>query len=503
MAEIPFLWIAVLAPILLSPLVYWLGSRANERTGWIAFAILLYPLIISTYALLSGKNLVDPLISISPIVGSFGMLTDGLSAPIFFIISLLSAILAVYSIPYMKHRIEEGKGTVPGYGPFYALFVLYFAGMAGTVLSTNLLSFFLFFELMLIPSFFLIALWGYGERVRISFMYLLWTHVGAVILLLGILATGFFGNTFDIGVLTAFAGLSQAWIPEGAMRWVGAAIMLGLLVKMSVFALHIWLPYAHAEAPTPVSAVLSPAMVGIGGYAIVRIVGQIYLPFLQDISLFLMGWALVTMVYGGFMALKQDDFKKLLAYSTVSQMGYMLLGIASLQPLGITGGIFQYVSHGAAKGLLFMVAGSIILQGNGLRSIRGMGGFAKIMPYTAIAGVIGFLTLAGAPPFMGFQSEWMLFKGALSLGLGQLSISAVMLGVAALASTALTAGYGVWTIRRIFFGPYDAAKTAVSEAPRTMIAPLLVLIAVTILLGIFPQVVVGPLYSYATTLLGG
>lgn len=503
MAAIPILWISILAPILLAPLLYRLGSRTKERTGWIAFAILLYPLAVSTYALLSGKNIVDPLISISPIVGSFGMLADGLSAPIFFIISLLSAILAVYSIPYMKHRIEAGKGTVPGYGPFYALFVLYFAGMAGTVLSTNLLSFFMFFELMLVPSFFLIALWGYGERVRISFMYLLWTHVGAVILLLGILATGFYGNTFDIGILTGLSGLSPSWIPAGAMKWVGASILLGLLVKMSVFSLHIWLPYAHAEAPTPISAILSPAMVGIGGYAIVRIVGQIYLPFLQDISLFLMGWALVTMVYGGFMALKQDDFKKLLAYSTISQMGYMLLGIASLQPLGITGGIFHYVSHATAKGLLFMIAGSFILQGNGLRSIRRMGGFAKVMPYTAIAGTIGFLTLAGAPPFNGFQSEWMLFKGALSLGLGGLGMSAVMLGIAALASTALTAGYVVWTIRRIFFGPYDATKTKMSDPPRTIIGPLIVLIAVTILLGIFPQVVVGPLYSYATTLLGG
>ena len=503
MAAIPILWISILAPILLAPLLYRLGSRTKERTGWIAFAILLYPLAVSTYALLSGKNIVDPLISISPIVGSFGMLTDGLSAPIFFIISLLSAILAVYSIPYMKHRIEAGKGTVPGYGPFYALFVLYFAGMAGTVLSTNLLSFFMFFELMLVPSFFLIALWGYGERVRISFMYLLWTHVGAVILLLGILATGFYGNTFDIGILTGLSGLSPSWIPAGAMKWVGASILLGLLVKMSVFSLHIWLPYAHAEAPTPISAILSPAMVGIGGYAIVRIVGQIYLPFLQDISLFLMGWALVTMVYGGFMALKQDDFKKLLAYSTISQMGYMLLGIASLQPLGITGGIFHYVSHATAKGLLFMIAGSFILQGNGLRSIRRMGGFAKVMPYTAIAGTIGFLTLAGAPPFNGFQSEWMLFKGALSLGLGGLGMSAVMLGIAALASTALTAGYVVWTIRRIFFGPYDATKTKMSDPPHTIIGPLIVLIAVTILLGIFPQVVVGPLYSYATTLLGG
>jgi len=264
---------------------------------------------------------------------------------------------------------------------------------------------------------------------------------------------------------------------------------VGLLVKMAAFGLHIWLPHAHAEAPTPISALLSPAMIGIGGYAIVRIVMTILPSAFLEISIFLAVWAVVTMFYGGAMALVQDDIKRLLAYSSISQMGYILLGIASFQTLGVSGAMFQYVTHGLVKCILFMVAGLIMIQTDGLRSIRKMGGLAAKMPITATAALIGFLTIMGIPPTSGFISEFLIFAGSFHEGFQLSSMTRVALSSLGVISTALTAGYSLWAVRRIFFGELPSELTNVKEAPWTMTAPLLVLCAISVILGIFPDLV--------------
>src|SRR2546426_3292469 len=254
----------------------------------------------------------------------------------------------------MHHKIGDDPER---YGLYYALYSLYALGMIGTVLSTNLIQFYAFFEIMLVPSFFLIAEWGYGEREKISLMYFFWTHVGALVLLVGILVTAYLSGVTDMDVVRVFFSSNPNVVPSIVRLGVVAAMCFGFFVKMAQFGLHIWLPNAHAEAPTPISALLSPAMIGIGGYATVRIVMTIYPDMFFALSAFFAGWALVTMIYGGAMALVQDDIKRLLAYSSVSQMGYILFGLASFTQIGIAGSMFQYVSHGTAKGILFIVAG--------------------------------------------------------------------------------------------------------------------------------------------------
>jgi len=238
-------------------------------------------------------------------------------------------------------------------------------------------------------------------------------------------------------------------------------------------------------------------MIGIGGYATVRIVMTIYPQGFLALSAFFAGWAVITMFYGGLMAMVQDDIKRLLAYSSISQMGYILFGLASFTQLGVAGSMFQYVSHGTAKGILFIVAGSIILQVNGERSISKLGGLASRMPITTTAAFIGFLAILGLPTTNGFLSEFFLFQGGFIRAADTASLYRIIIAVLGVIATALTAGYSLWTLRRVFFGPTNATTSGVKEAPWTVTAPLIVLSIVTIALGIYPQPVLGPLLTAA------
>lgn len=482
----------ILVPFLFVFITYFAGLRWGAKAGWLAFIALAYSTLLTLLAGWYGG--VQEFYNWSPI-GLFGFNADGLSLPILFTIALLCTLMSIYSIPYMQHIIGENRSQ---FGLYYALLLLYSLGMMGAVLATNLVEFYLFFELMLIPSYFLIAKWGYGDRDRISFMYFMWTHIGALAFLAGILSVGYLsGYQFDL------AKIASSSIPSSMRIWVVGLMVVGLLVKMAAFGLHIWLPHAHAEAPTPISALLSPAMIGIGGYAIVRLVMGILPSAFFDISLVLAIWAVVTMFYGGAMALVQDDIKRLLAYSSVSQMGYILLGLASFQLLGVSGSMFQYVTHGLGKGILFMVAGTIIMQAHGLRSIGKMGGLASKMPITATAAIIGFLTIMGIPPTAGFISEFLIFEGSFRNALTLQSMLRIGLSFLGVASTALTAGYSLWTVKRIFFGKLPDELANVTEAPGVVTGCLLVLAAVSLILGIYPDLVERLLLPVVKAVLGG
>ena len=481
----------LLVPIAFIFVAYVAGLRWGAKAGWISCIALAYSTFLTLLAGWQGG--VQEFYSWRP-VGFFGLNADGLSVPILFTIALLCTLMSVYSIPYMHHIIGEDKKQ---FGLYNALLLLYSVGMMGAVLATNLIEFYLFFELMLIPSYFLIAKWGYGDRDRISFMYFMWTHIGALAFLAGILSIGYLSGSFDLATI-----VTQT-IPANLRTWIVLLMVVGLLVKMAAFGLHIWLPHAHAEAPTPISALLSPAMIGIGGYAIVRLVMTILPTAFLEVSTALAVWAVVTMFYGGAMALVQDDIKRLLAYSSVSQMGYILLGITSVQALGVSGSMFQYVTHGLGKGILFMVAGAIIMQTHGLRSISKMGGLASKMPITATAALIGFLTIMGIPPTSGFISEFLIFLGSFKEAFTTASTLRLGLSILGVISTVLTAGYCLWAVKRIFFGKLPDELNSVTEPPMTVTGPLLVLAAIAIVLGIFPDLVERLLLPAVKVIVGG
>ncbi|RLF25066.1 MAG: hypothetical protein DRN15_00275 [Thermoprotei archaeon] len=482
---------AILAPIIGAPIVYLLEKRLRLKVGWIAFAILLYSLsmlsMVAVRFLREGAPIVEEFAWAPLVELYFGFRADGLSLPVVLIIAILSTVTAIYSMPYMEHKT--------GWGVYFALYLLYAAGMMGTVLATNLIEFYLFWELMLVPSYFLIAEWGYGARERVSFKYFIFTHVGALSLLAGILSLYVITGTFQLYEIPI--KLRAANISHYVLFWIMVALLIGMFVKMAVWPLHTWLPDAHAEAPTPISVLLSGVMIECGVYAFARFVPLFFPELLLENSHSLMILAVITMFYGGLMALVQTDIKRLLAYSSISQIGYMLFGLSSATALGLIGSIYHIVSHACAKGLLFACAGAIMHQTEGLRDMRRMGGLAKRMPCTALAFLVGVFSLAGMPTLSGFISEFMIFLGGFQ-GVGYTQRVAVV--VIAMLGAALTAAYGLWALRRIFFGQLPDYLKEVKEAPVTMVAPIMALAILSFIFGLIPPLILNFLSAWAEAL---
>jgi proton-translocating NADH-quinone oxidoreductase chain M len=527
-----FLLVATFLPLLLSPVVYILGRRVVgvNTIAWLSFGVLAIStglLFIPALMLHGGQSAYVESYAWSQF-GNFGLRLDGLSLPFALIIYILCTVLALYSKPYMVHKIMEdihqrvgddsddfshssGDHSDSGIsqattsivdikrqqsvntqmGLYFALYMTFSMGMLGTVLATNLIEFFVFFELMLVPSFFLIAFYGYGARMRIALMFFFWTHVGAVVLLLGLLAMGFFAGSFDFTVVKANA----AKIPAQWLSIIVFALVVGLGVKLAAFLLHIWLPYAHAEAPTPVSALLSPAMIGIGAYGLLRLWLELLTGSYAQYSLYINMWGLATMIYGGAMALMQDDIKRVLAYSSISQMGYILFGLGSASELGITGGTLMYVTHGLGKAILFMMAGSIILQ-TGTRSMSKLGGLGGKMPYTAVIAMIGALTIIGIPPTSGFMAEWILFNGVLQTGIHDANSFRVALFGFGILTTVLSSAYILWMYKRIFFGKIPEELVHIKDSNRYVTVTMATLAAITLIIGVYPNPLLNPITGY-------
>ncbi len=492
----------LLVPLVFTPIAYLVGKNTGKNTGYLTALPLVYSLLLlgGVMADVGAKGSYVETYAWAPDAGlTFGLKADGLNIWVLLTVNILCLFISLYSIPYMEHRFHEwehetGEHLGTGaYASYYSLYLLYAVGMMGTVMATNLIQFYLFYELMLVPSWALINNYGYGERERIGMMYFMWTHVGAVILLAGILSSYWITGSFEIAALSGVVGSPMA-------GWIAIAILIGFFTKMAVFGIHIWLPYAHAEAPTPISALLSPAMIGIGAYAAIRLVAVPMAPVFSQFSLVFSVWALVTMVYGGLMALAQDDVKRFLAYSSVSQMGYLFLGLASAAAFGEAGTIFHYVSHGLGKCILFCVAGILIAQ-TGTRSIKKMGGLADRMPITATMTLLGFFAIGGVPPTIGFMSKFMIFTGVFQGALTH-STDQLVVALVAIVMTVLTVGYSLWTVRRIFFGPLAEGMEGVKEAPPLMLVPIIAFALIAVVIGIYPRLVTDYLMPFFQAVMG-
>ncbi|TVP40683.1 complex I subunit 4 family protein [Candidatus Nitrosocosmicus arcticus] len=532
-----YLMVATFMPLILSPVVYFLGKRNGINiTTWLTFGILAISttlVIIPAVDLGSGGSYQE-VFNWSQL-GHFGLKLDGLSIPFAITIYLLSTIVVIYSKPYMIRKIllqydqvknsseleindaeselysfKDGKPLSSlisstdqksylnsQMGLYYSLYLVFAMGMLGTVLATNLFEFYVFFELMLVPSFFLIAFFGYGKRKRTSLMFFFWAHVGAVILLLGLMAMGFLAGGFDYDIVKANASqIPQAWIAV-----IVAALVIGFGVKLAAFLVHVWLPDTYTDAPTPITVLISSIMTGIGAYGLIRI----WIELLSgpgnytDYSVYVSIWGVATMIYGGAMSLMQKDIKRVLAYSSISSMGYLLFGIGSESVLGISGAIFMYVTHALGKGLLFMMAGSIILQ-TGTRNMDKLGGLGGKMPYTAVFAMIGGLTIIGVPITSGFMSEWVLFNGALQNAVVDWSTLKAVSFALAITTTILTSAYILWMYKRIFYGITPETLKNVRESSKYVLVTMGILASLTLILGLYPDLFYKPIIGYVENL---
>jgi proton-translocating NADH-quinone oxidoreductase chain M len=532
-----YLMVATFLPLIFSPVAYFLGKRKGINIlTWFSFGILGLStifVIIPSLGLSSGGTYQE--IFQWSQLGHFGLKLDGLSIPFAITIYVLSTVMVFYSKPYMTRKIlreyektktdmntkidsveDEGGQTFDNAGNnsmlvlsdnqklflnsqmglYFALYLAFSMGMLGTVLATNLVEFYAFFELMLVPTFFLIAFFGYGNRRKVTFVFFFWSAVGALILLLGLLAIGFFTGGFDYDIIKTNAYK----IPLNWINLIIFSIMIGFGIKLGLLFLHTWLPDTYTLSPTPISILISSAMTGIGAYGIVRI----WLDFLSahyaGYGIYLEIWGFATMVFGGAMALMQKDVKKVLAYSSISSMGYILFGLGSESILGISGAILLYVTHGLGKALLFMMAGSIILQ-TGIRNMDKLGGLGSKMPYTAVFAMIGALTIMGVPITSGFMAEWVLFNGALQGAIvnhwDSLKVIAFTL---AMLTTVLTSGYILWMYKRIFYGVVPETLKNVRDTSGYVIVTMGVLAAFTLILGLYPDMFYKPIISYVDNL---
>lgn len=535
-----FLLISVLLPLLLAPVAYNLSKKKGYSFATLfTFGILAISTIILIVPSLSvsstGQIIYEESYPWSQF-GNFGLRLDGMSIPFAIIIYIICTSVVIFSKPYMIKRLDdlfgnqnnsktnnnEGpveheasdvtqeQGTNYSYsltqyssnhtinhhmGIFLSMYMVFSMGMVGTILATNVIEFYVFFELTLIPAFFLVAFYGYSNRKRVSLMFFFWTHVGAVVLLLGLLTMGVFAGGFDFATIKE----NVSKIPESWLPLIVFSIVVGLGVKLGVLFLHIWVPKTYFEAPIPVAALLASAMSGIGIYGILRLWLDLLSVAYSEYSLYVTIWGVATMIYGGAMALMQNDLRKLLAYSSISSMGYVLFGIGSESTLGFAGVIMMYVAQGLGKAILFMTSGSLYLQ-TGTTNITKLGGLASNMPYTATLSMIGALTMIGIPPTVGFMAEWTLFNGALQSGVSHMDSFRVTLFAFAILTTVLSMAYMIWMYKKVFFGELDSKYKLTKDSNRYVIISMAVLAGLSLIIGVYPDMFFDPIVDYLTSI---
>jgi NADH-quinone oxidoreductase subunit M len=492
----PYLLAATFLPFLAALIS--LFKNDKKYTAILSTSSLILALLLIVYTAIESKSSTHiETYSWQPL-GNVGFQLDGLSLSFSVIICLVGSMISVYSYYFMDKQFEFlGPER---WSAFYFLYLTFIFGMLGTVLSNNLLEFYIFFELMLIPSYFLIAEFGNTDRSRASFSYFLWTHVGALVMLAGLIAVAFSYGTLDMNSI--YSHSHQLASSNEIVLYASVAILIGLMVKLGGFGLHIWLPSAYKEAPAPVAAALSALMSGIAGYALIRILAIDLSPFFATLSPYLIIWGIISLLYGGFVALSQDDVRLLLAYSSISQMGYMAIGIGSNTAFGLAGSVSLYAANGFAKAILFMMAG-LLITNTGQAMMSRMGGLAGKYPYLATFSMIGFLTMMGVPPTFGFIAEFFIFQGIFSSSL----VHASLLGLALLAllGSIITSAYSLWAVKKVFFGKVQnhsqisadsSGLHAILRENQNILIPLAVLAVSSVIAGIYPV-----FFSYSLTYL--
>src|SRR2546426_8707119 len=427
-----------------------------------------------------------------PTLGSSYVLgLDGLSLALVLLTPLLTTLAIGFSWD-KDYRPKE----------FFALLLLMEWSITGVFVTLDFLLFFVFWELVLIPMFFLIGIWGGPNRSYASIKFLIYTHVGSVIMLLSIFAMYLTIGpqllhtppTFDmIAMLGAMSGPQRALLGLAFQVPVFLAFFFGFIVKLPSVPFHTWLPDAHVEAPTAGSVILAGLLLKMGGYGIFRIA----LPMLPDAARSLW-WVLaifgvVSMIYASLVCLAQVDLKKLIAYSSIGHMGFVLLGASSLNPIGIQGGIFQLFNHGIITAALFMLAGTI-KHSTGTRDIPKLKGLGQPMPMFSFVLMVSFFASLGLPGLNSFVSEFMVFTGAYT---GVLPWRALIL--IPLTAVVLAGAYYVWTMHQMIFGAFNEALGKLHDLKRNEVAVYSVLIALMFAVGFLPAVWLGALMGNASS----
>ncbi|MER3428272.1 MAG: Fe-S-binding domain-containing protein [Pyrinomonas sp.] len=368
---------------------------------------------------------------------------------------------------------------------FFMFMLLLESAMIGVFVSLDLLVFYLFFEASLVPMFFLIGVWGSGERrIYAAVKFFLYTAVGSLLMLVGIIALYYFYGTFDYPSILSAMRAGTVTLSARAEFWLFLAFALAFAIKVPVFPLHTWLPDAHTEAPTAGSVILAGILLKMGTYGLLRFNLALFPNAARDFAPMMVTLAIIGIIYGALVAMVQPDVKRLVAYSSVSHMGFVILGLFSFTEQGMQGALYQMLNHGVSTGALFLIVG-MIYERRHTRLISEFGGLAHPMPWFSTFFVIASLSSIGLPALNGFVGEFLVLLGTwLSDSIRHPWV------VTMLAATGVifAAVYLLWMLQRVVFGPVTNEENAhlkdLNARERGLLVPLLVLMVV---MGVYPK----------------
>ena len=406
---------------------------------------------------------------------------DGISLLLIMLTTLIGPLAVLSSWDAIKDRVKE----------YYAFMMLLQAGMLGVFISLDFFMFYVFWEVMLVPMYFLIGVWGGPRKLYAAIKFFLYTLVGSVLMLLGILALYFaypeiaaarpeiaaqFGASPTFNVLALHA--IGPYLSENLQFWVFLAFFVGFAIKVPMFPFHTWLPDAHVEAPTAGSVILAAVLLKMGTYGFLRF----SIPILPDATVYFVpmmaALSIIAIIYGALVAMMQPDMKKLVAYSSVSHMGFVMLGMFALNPNGLNGSIIQQINHGISTGALFLIVG-MIYERRHTREISQLGGLSNVMPMYATVFLIMTMSSIGLPLLNGFIGEFTIMAGALQANLWW--------AVAGGAGIVLGAAYMLWLYQRTMFGKLDnPANQNLTDMTAREWVTIIPLIIMAFWIGLYP-----------------
>ena len=424
---------------------------------------------------------------------------DGISLPLVVLTTVLTTLAIVSAWTPISNRESQ----------FYGLILLMEANLLGVFTALDFFAWFVFWEAVLVPMYFLIGVWGGPNRRYAAIKFFVYTNIASLVMFIGFIALVFglgdsvsslrlpeIAQALRAGELAGFAGLDAATLKTVAF----VAVFLGFAVKVPIAPLHTWLPDAHVEAPTPVSVLLAGVLLKMGTYALLRFNFTMMPDVATALVVPIAGIAVISVIYGALLALAQEDLKRIVAYSSVSSMGYVILGLVAYTTYGVGGATFQMIAHGLISGLMFMAVG-VIYNTTHTRMVGDMSGIADRMPVTAgifVAGAFGYM---GLPLMAGFAGEFFIFKGSFA---STVHSAMPIFTAAAMFGIVIVAGYLLFAMQRTLFGQFSFdGDYDVTNAPFHDVAPLAVLLLLTIVLGVAPDLFFGMIQDAVNPILTG
>ena len=430
-----------------------------------------------------------------PSIGAqYSLGIDGISLLLILLTTLLGFLAILSSWTAVTERVKE----------YYIFLLALQTGMLGVFVSLDLFLFYVFWEAMLVPMYFLIGIWGGPRKLYAAIKFFLYTLFGSVLMLLGILALYFYypkaggapAGTFDLVELTRVLGAlnDPQWLE--AQKWIFLAFFLGFAIKVPMFPFHTWLPDAHVEAPTAGSVILAGVLLKMGTYGFVRF----SLPLLPAATRWYLPWLLllsvVAIIYGALVAMAQTDWKKLVAYSSVSHLGFCTLGLFALNQRGLEGSVLQMINHGLSTGALFLIVG-LIYERRHTRDLAEFGGLSKVMPIFATLFLIVTMSSIGLPALNGFIGEFTILAGAWDIPggygflfpwLGSLYVGGRFWAVCGALGIVLGAAYMLWLYQRTMFGRLENPENAkLKDLSAREILTLVPIVACCFWIGLYPK----------------